>query len=43
MPRLLRRLWAWLKNQVRWIWGASKIGLQGVEYDEETGKLRRKP
>jgi hypothetical protein len=37
----MRRIWAWLKTEVRWIWGASEIGFQGLECDEETGELRR--
>jgi hypothetical protein len=39
MRGLLRRL----REQLRWMRGASEIGMQGVEYDEKTGKIRRKP
>jgi len=35
--RALRFIREWLT----WIWGASEISFQGLEYDEEAGELRK--
>jgi hypothetical protein len=38
----MRHIWDWLKTELRWIFGASEMSLQGLEYDEESGELRPK-
>jgi hypothetical protein len=36
-------MWAWLKNQARWIWGVSEMSLSAnLEYDKETRTIRPK-
>jgi hypothetical protein len=32
--RSMRRIWAWLKTEVRWIWGASEMSVLMGNYPE---------
>jgi hypothetical protein len=35
----MRGLFRRLREDLRWIWGAPEMGLQGFEFDEKSGKL----
>ena len=39
--RSMRRMWAWLKTQLRWIWGASEMSVLFSDYPENSDRERR--
>jgi hypothetical protein len=39
----MRRLVRWLREELRWVWGASQIAYSNADVDEKTGEIRRKP
>ena len=39
--RSMRRMLAWLKTQLRWIWGASEMSVLFGDYPENSDRERR--